>query len=206
MSIKHETDIATLAVNAEYVNPYSLSFDRINRLTKKIGIPFLPISPITILVLLQPWTFYLSFPAKMTYVMGRRHKPYELTNGKSYAELSDDEIKAVRDKLHTLMQEDLNQAVKSWQTPLQHGRVLPRRVEKPSLLPLLLPLHVALPLYRVRTPSKTTVKDGSGIDIRIGWFTWLLWLVRNPIIIAYYIPILGWIPLAIKGYRKNKLK
>ena len=28
---------------------------------------------------------------------------------------------------------------------------------------------------------------------------------RNPFVLAYYIPLLGWIPLAIKGYRGNKL-
>jgi hypothetical protein len=31
----------------------------------------------------------------------------------------------------------------------------------------------------------------------------MLW--RNPLVLAYFIPVLGWLPLAIKGYRDNKL-
>ena len=34
---------------------------------------------------------------------------------------------------------------------------------------------------------------------------WLRMLWRNPITLAYFIPVFGWIPLAIKGYRGNKL-
>jgi hypothetical protein len=36
-----------------------------------------------------------------------------------------------------------------------------------------------------------------------GAFWKMLW--RNPLVLAYFIPLLGWIPLAIKGYRGNKL-
>jgi hypothetical protein len=35
--------------------------------------------------------------------------------------------------------------------------------------------------------------------------TWLRMLWRNPITLAYFVPVLGWIPLAIKGYRNHKL-
>jgi hypothetical protein len=42
--------------------------------------------------------------------------------------------------------------------------------------------------------------------MRIRWGTGLLWLLRNPIALCYYIPIIGWIPLAIKGYSKKKKK
>ena len=38
---------------------------------------------------------------------------------------------------------------------------------------------------------------------RPGAFWQMLW--RNPLVLAYFIPVLGWLPLAIKGYRDNKL-
>jgi hypothetical protein len=30
----------------------------------------------------------------------------------------------------------------------------------------------------------------------------MLW--RNPLVLAYFVPILGWIPLLLKGYSKRK--
>ena len=46
LSLQHGTDIMPFyTINAEYLNPYAYSFEPINRLTKKIGIPFLPLTP-----------------------------------------------------------------------------------------------------------------------------------------------------------------
>ncbi|MEJ7660998.1 MAG: hypothetical protein WKG07_15955 [Hymenobacter sp.] len=51
LSLQHGTDIVPFyTINAEYLNPYAYSFEWINRLTQKIGIPFLPI---TLLLLLS---------------------------------------------------------------------------------------------------------------------------------------------------------
>ncbi|MBK8442096.1 MAG: hypothetical protein IPL35_01190 [Sphingobacteriales bacterium] len=44
MSIKYKTDIVPVyTVNGEYINPQSYSIPWLNRLTEKIGIPFIPI-------------------------------------------------------------------------------------------------------------------------------------------------------------------
>lgn len=210
MAIKYKTDIIPFAtVNAEYVNPYSYSVNWINRLTRKIGIPFLPLTPLLLFMLIQPWLFYLSFPAKMTYVRGRRIKPYEMTKGKAYEELSDAELHQIRDEIHDLAQEGMDAAVEAYgDKPIRWREMFKaawtNRHYFPYYFPFMWPF-LFTEFERQWYAQPVDKRDGSGINMKIGWFTWLVWLVRNPIIIAYYIPILGWIPLAIKGYRKNKL-
>lgn len=206
MSLKHRVDIIPFAtVNAEYVNPYSYSISWINRLVSKIGIPFLPLSLITVLILIQPWTFYLSFPAKMTYVRGRRLKPYEWTD-KPYEELSEKEVRAVRDRIKQSMQEDLDEAVAEYgKKPYRWGEFWQAVWKNRHLFPFYFPFMWPVLFSEFeRQWYAQPIKDGSGIDMRIGWGTTLLWLARNPIAWCYYIPILGWIPLAIRGYTKKK--
>ena len=57
--------------------------------------------------------FYFGFPAKLTYVVGRRIKPYEWVT-KPFEEISLDEFRAIAEKVRGLMQEDLNQAVEQY--------------------------------------------------------------------------------------------
>ncbi len=208
MSLRHRVDIVPFAtVNAEYVNPYSYSMDWVNRLVSKLGVPFLPLSPITILVLLQPWTFYLSFPAKMTYVRGRRLKPYEWLD-KPYGELTDGEVRAIRDRIKQCMQEDLDRAVREHgQKPYRWGEFFRAAWKNRRYFPYYLPFMWPIVFTEFeRQWYAQPVRDGSGVDMRIRWGTGLLWLLRNPIALCYYIPIIGWIPLAIKGYSKKKKK
>jgi len=50
--------------------------ENVNKIANLPGIPFLPLALMTVLIPLQRWLFYFAFPAKLTYVMGRRIKPY----------------------------------------------------------------------------------------------------------------------------------
>ncbi|MEH0156301.1 glycerol acyltransferase [Limibacter armeniacum] len=112
MSIKYKTDIIPFAtVNGEYINPFSYSIAKLNDLVQKLGIPFLPIGPALFLIPFQPWLFYFAFPAKLTFVRGKRIKPYELVGNRPLEEVSEEEIQELRDKLQQQMQRELDAAV-----------------------------------------------------------------------------------------------
>src|SRR5574341_828879 len=99
VSLKYRTDIIPFAtVNGEYSNPFSYHSDAVNRIANKIGIPFLPIGFMTLLIPFQPWLFYFGFPAKLTYVMGKRIKPYEMLD-KPLEKITEDDIQQLTERV-----------------------------------------------------------------------------------------------------------
>ena len=111
MAIKYKTDIIPVSiVNAEYINPYSYKNDDLNKLVNKLGIPFLPMGPLTPLVALQPWMYYFGMPSKLTYYRGKTIKLYEMTD-KPLEKLKKKEIHALRDSVQFQMQTELDMAV-----------------------------------------------------------------------------------------------
>ena len=205
LSLEHGTDIVPFyTINAEYLNPYAYSWDGINNLTKKIGIPFLPLTLLLLLVIVQPWAFYLAFPAKLTFVMGTRIRPSDLTN-KTSEELTREDYLALSEQIRLQMQVEMDAAVLSHgQKPYRWGELWQRIKENRRFFPFFLPF--AWPalfaeferLYVTEGRRNFRMQlDRPGAWLRMAW--------RNPITLAYFVPVLGWIPLAIKGYRGNKL-
>jgi hypothetical protein len=114
MSLKYKADIIPFAtVNAEYINPFSYSIEILDNLVQKIGIPFLPVGFMTVLIPLQPWLFYFALPAKLIFVRGRRIKPYKIL-GKPVEDATEEEIFALRDAIHAIMQRELHEAVEKY--------------------------------------------------------------------------------------------
>jgi hypothetical protein len=208
MAIKHETDIVTFStVNAEYVNPYSYSFDWINRVVQKIGIPFLPISFHAILIFIQPWAFYLSFPANIHYVYGRRIKHTDLTD-KEYESMTGAEITEATNKVKNMMQEDLIEAVSKYgKRPIQWGEMWKQSWANRRFFPYYYPFMWPFLFCEFERQWIKHLKSNNQtpIEVKLGWFAFLRLLLLNPIILCYYIPLVGWIPLAIKGYTKHKM-
>ena len=139
MSLKYRSDIIPFAtINGEYINPYVYSFDIINRHIKKLGIPFLPIGPLTLVLIFQPWLFYFAFPAKLTFVMGERIRPYEILD-KPFEEITQKDLDELRDQIHVKMQQQFDIAVEQYgKKTLSMERVLgpmAKELEKISLLP-----------------------------------------------------------------------
>ena len=203
MSIKHRTDIITFAtINAEFINPYSYSSNFINKIINKIGIPFLPLSPLTIFILLQPWFFYFAFPAQLNFVLGKRIKPYEMTD-KSYDEISQDEFKEIANKVHTIMQKELTDAKEKYgKKPYDLKGFFKTIFKKPKYFFAGFALTWPVLLYEFGRQYK---KDKDNINIKTGFFRNIWLMLRNPFTISFFIPILGWIPIMIKGYKKNTL-
>jgi len=204
MSIKFRTDIIPIStVNGEYINPYSYSNKLINNMMNAVGIPFLPLSPITPLILLQPWIFYFAFPAKLVFVRGKRIKPYEWTD-KKYEDIEQDEFKEMADRVRQQMQTDLTRSVEEYgKKPFQFMEFLKVFFQNLGKFPYTLPFAWAF----IFTEYERRYKAGKrGDDIlNLGFLSFFRILFTNPILFAYFIPILGWIPLIIKGYRNNKL-
>ena len=206
LGLQHGTDIIPFyTVNAEYLNPFAYSFAWIDRLAKKIGIPFLPITPLLLLVLLQPWAFYLALPAQLTFVMGSRIRPSDLTS-KPQAELTRDDYEVLGQRVRAQMQAELNAAVANYGQHPYRWRELWQRIKEnwryfPFFLPFAWPIAFA---EFERRYVKCGERDFELHLDRPGTFWRYLW--RNPLTLAYFVPLLGWIPLAIKGYRHHRLR
>ncbi|MCP3930563.1 MAG: hypothetical protein GY705_15850 [Bacteroidetes bacterium] len=204
LAIKYKTDIVPYStVNAEYIDPYTYSFDWINKWTRKIGIPFLPIGMMTILVILFPFFFYFAFPAKIKYVRGRRIRPYDLTD-KPYDELTNEEIKIIRDKVKERMQEDLNKAVEKYgQDHYNYSEHFKMAWKKIKLFPFYSPL--GWPFLFAEFQRVWKKNNGKDVKIKYGLASMFRMLFQNPFTIVYFIPILGWIPFMIIGYKGQRL-
>ena len=114
MSLKHKTDIVPIAtINGEYINPYSYRSKRVDKIVQKIGIPNLPLGILTVLVIFQPWVFYFALPANLTFVRGKRIRPYEMTD-KAFEDLTMEDLRAITDKVRAEMQVHLTASEKEY--------------------------------------------------------------------------------------------
>ncbi len=212
MSLKYRTDIVPFAtVNAEYINPMSYSFDWLNKIVRKIGIPFLPMGPMLLLVILQPWMFYFALPAKIIFVRGKRIRPWDYLD-KPFEEISEEEIYSLRDKLHEQVQHELEEAVEKfgqkpyelkelWRTVKQQWHQLSSFM--PFMWPILffrneekyfkwrtevaptLPPEVLEDPQRLEEELKVLREDG------IGFWDAVKTLFRYPQILLLYVPVGG---------------
>ena len=205
LSLQHDTDIMPFyCINGEYLNPYAYSFEWINRLVRKIGVPFLPITGLLLLMLVQPWIFYLALPAKLTFVMGTRIRPRDLTT-KKHDELTRPEYLALSEQVRQLMQAELEAAVQAHGQHPYHWRELWQRMkENRRYFPFFLPF--AWPAAFAEFERRFVTNGERNFDMHLdrpGAFWKIIW--RNPFVLTYFVPLLGWLPLAIKGYRGHRL-
>lgn len=205
MSIKYKTDIVPFyTVNGEYINPYSYNSNAVNKVVNAVGIPFLPLGFMTPLIILQPWMFYFAFPAKLTYVLGERIKPYEMTD-KAYEDMSQKDFKEISAKLHDKWQKGLSDAeekygrkpydLKSWfknlKTNFKHFFAG-------------FPVFWGILFYEFERLFKKHKNED--FEIKTGFFRNLYLFIKHPFVILLFIPVLGLIPMAIKGYKGNRIK
>ncbi|MCC2546680.1 hypothetical protein LJY25_09525 [Hymenobacter sp. BT175] len=205
LGILHRTDIVPYyTINGEYLNPYTYSWPWLNRQMKKIGIPFLPLGPIILMVLLQPWFFYMAYPANLTFVMGTRIRPYELTD-KPYEELTRADYEALSEQVRARMQTEMDAAVKEHgQQPYRWTQMWQRIRENRRYFPFFLPF--AWPAMFTEF-ERLYVKEGRR-DFTMDLTSpgaWLRMIWRNPFTLTFFIPVLGWIPIAIRGYKGNRI-
>lgn len=201
MSVKYKTDIVSFStLNGEYINPYNLESKFVNKLSQKIGIPYIPVGLMTLLVPLQPWLFYFGFPAKLTYVMGRRIKPYEWVD-KPYEDISYEEFRVLTDRVRALMQEDLTTAVKEYgQKPYQAKELFSTWKRNRKYFPFFLPFFwpsIFREFHRLSQKGRVNA-------LKMNFWHGLKAFRKNPITIAFFLPIIGWIPILWLGYQQGK--
>ncbi|MDB4950563.1 MAG: 1-acyl-sn-glycerol-3-phosphate acyltransferase [Gemmatimonadetes bacterium] len=114
---KHAAPIYPIAVvNAEWVNPTSVTFPWLNDFFRKsVGLPFFPV-PTVFVAAVFPFVFYLAFPCRMVFVVG---DPIDV-RAVLREEMGDDEgaeaptreaLTRVAERVRALSQERLNAAV-----------------------------------------------------------------------------------------------
>lgn len=201
MSLKYKTDIVPFAtVNGEYINPYAYHSDTVNKIVNKIGIPFLPLGLMTLLIPFQPWLFYFGFPAKLTYVMGKRIKPYELIN-KPLEKIDENEVRELTEIVRRQMQVELHEAVKKYggraYQPKELWEACRKNVKRyPYFLPFFWPSLFA------ELERRCSEKDGA--DWELSFWTGVKAFLKRPLSFAFFLPILGWIPILWRGYHYKK--
>lgn len=206
MSLKHQTDILPYStVNAEYVVPYMYSVDWVNKQFKKIGVPYMALGILTIF-LVFPWAFYLAFPVNMHFVRGRRISPWKWVDS-PYEELTEEDIVAVRDRVRDLMQEDLNRAVEQYgHSPFKAKELFQKLWQHRRYFPYNIPLFYPFVFHEFErqwlVENKRETKED--IDIPMHWGAIFILIWRNPITLAYFVPIIGWFILAAYGKRRWK--
>lgn len=202
MSIKYKTDVIPVStVNAEYINPYSYNSNNVTRLVNKIGMPFLPLGLSLLLVPLQPWAFYMAFPANLTYVRGKTIKPYEMVD-KPFDELSRDDFVLIAEKVKEQMQVNLNQAVEEYgKSPYKIGGFIKTIFKNLSKTPYIFPSGWALMF--LEHERQFTKGNGNAVKMKFGYFSWIVWLFKTPRAIFFYIPFLGWIPIIWQILKKK---
>lgn len=195
MSLKYETDIVPFAtVNGEYINPHAYNIQPLSNLAKKLlGLPFLPLSLLLILLILQPWMFYFAAPAQLTFVKGKRIRRQDLTK-KSYQDLNEAEIVAIRDKVQIQIQNELTQAVDQYgQKPYDIKEFLRLSWKNIRLFPFLLPF--GWPLLFAEFYRQFQNKEDTNLNL--SWGATFRILLKKPLLLCYYLPLVGWIPIWI---------
>ncbi|MGB0525818.1 MAG: hypothetical protein ACPGJS_22755 [Flammeovirgaceae bacterium] len=206
MSLKYKTDIIPVyTINGEYLNPYSYSIKPIDRLVQMIGIPYLPITFILPLLLLFPWMFYFAFPAKLTYVRGTRLSPYKWLD-KPFEEVTRADLEMCRDRVMQEMQRELEEGVKQYgQKPYRWGELWSKIKANFKYYPYHLPWGWPAIFLEFQRRWVAQGKKGK-LEIDFAKFSIFKAIANNPILVAYYIPILGWIPIlyfGLKGREKG---
>ncbi len=204
MALKYKTDIVPIStVNAEYINPWAYKIDFIDNLTRKIGIPFLPLNPILLMIPFMPWLFYFGFPAQLTFVRGTPISPHKMID-KPYEALSEQEIKQIRDECRQSMQRDLDAAVQEYgQSPYSLLALLKNNFKHLSKYLFFTPPFWIFLFWKHEAHFKQNNNKYVPMEINAFSIFGMMW--QNFWAFAMFIPILGLIPMAYWGYKNHQI-
>lgn len=204
MAIKHRADVIPyVTVNGEYINPYSYKVGFLDKIAQMVGIPYLPVGIVSLFIPLQPWVFYMGLPARLTYVMCKRIKVYDMVD-KPFEELTRKDFTQIAEKIRLQVQGQLDEAVKKYgKRPfnvLSLEEALRKNTKRnfPAVLPMFWPVIFAE--YEKRLKKKKP----EDIDMKLDFFSLVKYLFTNPFTFCYYIPILGWLGIIAKNMLINK--
>lgn len=197
VSLKYKCEIITFStINAEYINPFAYSWPWLNKQVRKIGIPFLPMGFTTLLMFIQPWMFYIALPAKLYFVFGRKIRPWEMLN-KPLEEITNKDLRDITAKIHNMMQKDINEAHGKYGKKPFHWKSLFKKVinnRKKLHYFMLMNWPFLFSEYdrRYQAGNKKAIQD-------INVWTILQLIIKKPIILAFFIPLFGWLIIFLRS-------
>jgi 1-acyl-sn-glycerol-3-phosphate acyltransferase len=205
MAIQYKAEIIPYyTINAEYCHPYSYKNDDLNSLVQKLGIPMVPLSPVTALVPIAPFLFYLSFPVKMVFVIGKPIKVHERFGGRDINSIKRQEIIALRDELQSNYQSEINRLVGIYgNDPFEVSSLIDAVQKKPDLAATFSPAawpFLMTHAYRVFFENQREIEN---LDL----FGFLQIMAMNPDVLPFVTPLLGWPLLFLtKDFGMNQKK
>lgn len=187
---KHAAPVYPVAaVNAEWVNPTSVTFDWLNRLFAKVAkLPFFPV-PTVFAAALFPWIFYLAFPARMVFVVGDPldvRKMLREEGCEDGSRTTREAVARVTERIRRISQEHLDRAVAEhgrkpydWRGLVRSMRKIRGRILRTT------PIGWPCTFLRHERDRQRPAARGR-----------LLAFVRDLDILFYYVP-LGWLGIAL---------
>ena len=204
MSIRYKTDIIPfMTINGEYNNPLAYNWKPLTKLVRKFGMPFFPVGLLAFLAVFQPWIFYMSLPARLTFVIGEPIHVYEMVD-KPYEELTQKELKVLGEKIRQKWQQQLLAAKKTYGTKYYDIRTLLKAMWKHKryffrYFPPFWPF--------VMTYFDVNYDEKQGDEsLKITLRKCLRTIIKRPWILAMYLPVLGWLFIALRSWRRVKKK
>jgi len=197
MALKYQTDIVHFAsVNGEYIHPFAYRSEWLNRIGKRLlGLPFLPFTVLLPLILLQPWVFYMAFPANLTFVRKSRIRWQDLREVDA-GEATEAEIHSIRDSLQQRLQSELDEAEDIYgRTPFGWRSFWRQLARHWRSLPLWLPIGWPLLFWEFERSYASAKTRGVSPELSLRGLNVFKILYRQPGLIAYYLPVIGWIPI-----------
>ncbi len=203
MAIQYKAQIIPYyTINAEYCHPYSYKNDDLNTLVQKLGIPMIPLSPITALVPIAPFLFYLSFPVKMQFIIGKPITIHERFGDRDINSIKRQEIIQLRDELQSDYQKEINRLVGIYgNDPFEVSSLLGELQKKPELAATFSPAawpFLMTHAYRVFFENQKEIKK---FDLP----GFLEIMMMNADVLPFITPLLGWPLLFLTKDFKNDL-
>jgi 1-acyl-sn-glycerol-3-phosphate acyltransferase len=184
------------AINCEWVHPFGYCFPPLDRLMQRVfHVPFLPL-PIGLLACVFPWMWYLAFPCRMVFIVG---KPIDVPGLLWLEGVTDCEhpdrgaLRRVAERIRRLMQGEMDGLVAEHGRQPYHARSLGRSLRRAwgrwrMVLPWGWPVaYMRLERDRQRPPARNRLHavlrdwDLIGFYLPFGWpFLSLFRALRRP--------------------------
>ena len=123
---------------------------------------------------------------------------------KPYDEISQQEFVELSAKIRDIAQGHMDESLKKYDRPhYGWGELFSTMWKNRKYFPFYLPIF--WPLIYNDFDRRYRKNGHVDFEITLSWVGLMKMMFKNPIFFAYFIPLIGWIPLLIKGYSGNRI-